>query len=196
MDGWSIGRLVDRLPQELSSMVGWDLQSNIIIRNSLLSVSLTRSLIEILSLNISSVFSLIGVFPFISLGQVEEKQRAEEICALVNQSFQLVYTAETMADFDRQIREGAGTSVDSYPSTRREFTSSGTNSLRSDFILYEPPDSVSNSDWNRYIMGKMFSSIQIVRNCFQDLTESPSHCGTAFLISLRLLGYWGFTKIW
>ena len=64
MDGWSIGRLVDRLPQELSSMVGWDLQSNIIIRSSLLSVSLTRSLIEILSLNISSVFSLIGVFPF------------------------------------------------------------------------------------------------------------------------------------
>ena len=84
--------------------------------------------------------------------QVELKQRAEEICALVRQSFQLVYTEATMDFFDRQIRDGAGTSVSSSFSITPGGVTSATNSLNSnhDHIVYDPSDiSLSNFDGNR-----------------------------------------------
>jgi len=83
--------------------------------------------------------------------RVEEKQRAEEICALVRQSFQLVYTEATMDFFDRQIRDGAGTSVSSSFSITPGGVTSATNSLNSnhDHIVYDPSDiSLSNFDGN------------------------------------------------
>jgi len=83
--------------------------------------------------------------------RVEEKQRAEEICSLIRQSFQLVYTEATMDFFDRQIRDGAGTSVSSSFSITPGGVTSATNSLNSnhDHIVYDPSDiSLSNFDGN------------------------------------------------
>ena len=91
--------------------------------------------------------------PPLSQLQVEEKQKAEEICALVSQSFQLVYTEATMDFFDRQIRDGAGTSVSSSFSLSPGGHASATNSLNSNHIVYDPSDpsdiSLSNFDVNR-----------------------------------------------
>ena len=107
--------------------------------------------------------------------QVEEKQRAEEICSLIRQSFQLVYTEATMDFFDRQIRDGAGTSVSSSFSITPGGVTSATNSLNSnhDHIVYDPSDiSLSNFDGNRFVestfyiapvfIGRKFASRKLV----------------------------------
>ena len=75
---------------------------------------------------------------------------------MVSQSFQLVYTEATMEFFDRQIRDGAGTTVSSSFSLSPGGIASATNSLNSNHIVYDPSDpsdiSLSNFDVNRYVV--------------------------------------------